>query len=205
MEVVEDRVRVACSNPFEIDRHVDLVGLADVADVARMGERVLPRAEFTVCFDLAARLLAERVESRGERYRERGLVSAMELASRVVETHVGGQQPERRERSRMRGDDHRRDRQSPGELGGVQRTCATEGDERVIARIVAPRSQGNPHGAFHGGVDHLDRAGRRVLDARAEAPPRVARSPRARARHRARGGSRAGSPRSADRESAGSP
>ena len=33
------------------------------------------------------------------------------------------------------------DRQSPRELGGMQRACAAEGDEREIARIVAPRSR----------------------------------------------------------------
>ena len=87
----------------------------------------------------------------------------------------------------------------------MQRTGAAEGDERVIARIVAPCSQGNPHGAFHRGVDDLDRARRRVLDARAE-PVGERLDRRARELDVEREAAREREVRaSADREPAGSP
>ena len=144
---VERAVHVLHGGEPRLERHRQLECLADVAHVearlhAHRGRRK------PVLGEAGAR-------PRGELAEEPLQLGELELrrprhaCAHLVVTHVGHQEPERREVARHRRHHHARHPELGGDEGGVERTRAAVGEEREGARVVSPHDGDLLDGARH--------------------------------------------------------
>src|SRR5579862_7966155 len=77
----------------------------------------------------------------------------------IIFHDVAGENAERGQRARKRGDDDARDAEGFGESADVQASGAAEGDEREVARVAATLNGNYADGFFHGGIDNANDTG----------------------------------------------
>ena len=85
-----------------------------------------------------------------------GLVGRRQVGAEEVVSHVEEEAAERRGDPRVGRDDNGRDVELAGQVGGVNRARAAEGDEAEIARVVAAADRDQADGIGHVRVGDLD-------------------------------------------------
>src|SRR5262249_55752699 len=133
--------------------------LADVAQVQTAHDANLTTTE-TFLEKLANPRLFEACKCGTELWRQSVFVyNANQDGLRQVAHDVGAQNPESRECSREHGNEHRLHFESSRQIAGMQRTGATESNQRIVARIVALFDGDDANGALHDSVGNAEDAG----------------------------------------------
>ena len=148
------------------DRHLQLVALADIAQVAAALEGDVREVD-AVGGEAVGQLLRHGGEV-GVDAREVGGARDLERGADGVVAQVADQQADRGGDAGMRRHDHLGDAQHVGDLGAMQRTGAAERHQRVVARIDALLDGAGADGVGHVGVDHGDHALGRLAVGHAE-------------------------------------
>ena len=146
----------APAEPVEVPgpRHLQLVVLADVADVdARLhldGVRPVALGE-----ERGAHPRRERREPGVELGRGQPVERPPEGLD-VIVGHPGHDAAQRREHARVRGDDHPGHAELLGQAASVERPGPAVGDQREVPEVATALDRDEPDGAPHGGVRHLE-------------------------------------------------
>src|SRR3989454_1657169 len=142
------------------ERHVDRVALAYEPEVHAGKEFRGPRCE-ALGGEAANRLSLQSSETL--LHRRAGPAQRPDQALGVIEAHVRGQNPIRRERTRKERDEDMGRADLPGEERSMERTGPAEREEGQVSRVQAPPREDRLHRPHHVRLDHPPHAQNRLI------------------------------------------